>query len=271
MKTRKGYKTYPLTVAQKFHNFYSQYCPGKEILTIGTSLTIEFELNIEELRKAVYKAYDRCESMRARMAYDKKEKEWYQYIVPKEERPIEYVDFSGQTMEEAEATMTKWTRVAFDKEDEPMNKVVIIKTPDGFQGLYVAGDHRFLDAQSLILFLKDIIELYCNANFEGVAYPAEMRSYIEQIEKDLAYEAGSKAQERDRAYFYKLIEESEPIYNGISGPKKLEEMRKATNNPNLRAASTGSDSMAAAIDIFHLDMVGHKNTQTTTPASGKHP
>ena len=56
-----------------------------------------------------------------------------------------------------------------------------------------------------------------------------MRSYIEQIEKDLAYEAGSKAQERDRAYFYKLIEESEPIYNGISGPKKLEEMRKATN------------------------------------------
>lgn len=253
MKTRKGYKTYPLTVAQKFHNFYSQYCPGKEILTIGTSLTIEFELDIEELRRAVYKAYDRCESMRARMAYDKKEKEWYQYIVPKEERPIEYVDFSGQTMEEAEATMTKWTRVAFDKEDEPMNKVVIVKTPDGFQGLYVAGDHRFLDAQSLILFLKDVIELYCNAKFEGVAYPAEMRSYIEQIKKDLAYEAGSKAQERDRAYFYKLIEESEPIYNGINGPKKLEEIREATNNSNLRAAPTGSDSMVAAIDIFHLE------------------
>lgn len=262
MKTRKGYKTYPLTVAQKFHNYYSQYCPGKEILTIGTSLTIEFELNVEELRKAVYKAYERCESMRARMAYDKKEKEWYQYIVPKEEREIEYVDFSGQTMEEAEATMTKWTRVAFDKEDEPMNKVVIIKTPDGFQGLYVAGDHRFLDAQSLILFLKDIIELYCNANFEGVAYPAEMRSYVEQIEKDLAYEAGSKAQERDRAYFYKLVEESEPIYNGINGPKKLEEMRKATNNPNLRAAPTGSDSMAAVIDIFHLEEEPTKRLMT---------
>ncbi len=262
MKTRKGYKTYPLTVAQKFHNYYSQYCPGKEILTIGTSLTIEFELDIEELRKAIYKAYDRCESMRARMVYDKKEKEWYQYIVPKEEREIEYVDFSGQTMEEAEASMTKWTRVAFDKEDEPMNKVVIVKTPDGFQGLYVAGDHRFLDAQSLIMFLKDIIELYCNAKFEGVAYPAEMRSYIEQIEKDLAYEAGSKAQERDRAYFYKLIEKSEPIYNGINGPKKLEEMREAMNNPNLRAAPTGSDSMAAAIDIFHLEEEPTKRLMT---------
>ena len=40
MKTRKGYKTYPLTVAQKFHNYYAQHCPGKEVLNVGTSLTI---------------------------------------------------------------------------------------------------------------------------------------------------------------------------------------------------------------------------------------
>lgn len=52
MNTRKGYNTYPLTVAQKFHNYYSQYCPGKEILNVGTSLTIEFELNVDELKKA---------------------------------------------------------------------------------------------------------------------------------------------------------------------------------------------------------------------------
>ena len=160
MKTRKGYKTYPLTVAQKFHNYYAQYCPGKEILNVGTSLTIEFELNLEELRKAIYKAYDRCESMRARLAYDKNEKEWYQYIVEKEEREIEFVDFTEKTMEEAEAEMTAWTRIPFDKEDAPMNRVVIIKMPDGFEGMFIAGDHRFLDAQSLIGFLKDIIELY---------------------------------------------------------------------------------------------------------------
>ena len=95
MKTRKGYSAYPLTVAQKFHNYYSQYCPGKEILNIGSSLTIEFQLNIEELRKAIYKAYERCESMRARLAYDKKEKEWYQYIVEREEREIPGQDHGG--------------------------------------------------------------------------------------------------------------------------------------------------------------------------------
>ena len=253
MKTRKGYKTYPLTVAQKFHNFYAQYSPGKEILNVGTSLTIEFELDIEELRKAIYKAYERCESMRARLAYDKNEDEWYQYIVEKEEREIEFVDFSGKTMEEADAEMTAWTRIPFEQEDSPMNKVTIIKMPDGFEGLYIVGDHRFLDAQSLICFMKDVIELYCNAKFEGVPYPAEMRSYIEQLKKDLAYEAGSKAQARDREYFHKLIEESEPIYCGVEGSGKLEEMRAATGNPNLRAAPSGTEDFAAAIDIFHLE------------------
>lgn len=253
MKTRKGYKTYPLTIAQLFHHYYSEYCPGKEVLNVGTSLTIEFDIDTEELKNAIYKAYERNEFMRARLCFDKTEKKWYQYIADKEEREIEVVDFFNKSMEEAEAEMTAWTRVPFDKEDEPMNKTVIVKMPDGYNGLYLVGDHRFLDAQSLIGFIKDVIELYCNAKFEGVAYPAPVRSYLEQLEKDYAYENGSKAQARDREYFYKLIEESEPIYNGLMGKKKLEETRKAMGNPNLRCAPTGSDSMAAAIDIFHLE------------------
>lgn len=253
MKTRNGHKTYPLTAAQKFHNYYVPYSPGKEILNIGTSLTIEFQLDMEELRKAIYKAYERCESMRARLAYDRDEDAWYQYIADREEREIEFVDFSQKTMEEAEAEMTAWTRIPFDQEDAPMNRVVMIRMPDGFEGIYMAGDHRFLDAQSLICFLKDVIELYCHANFEGVAYPADMRSYTEQLEKDLAYEAGSRAQARDREYFHRRIGESEPVYNGIEGRKKLEEARAATGNPGLKAAPTASDSFAAAIDIFHLE------------------
>ena len=64
MKTRNGHKTYPLNVAQKFHIYYMDFCPKKEVLNIGTSLTIEYELDIEELKRAVYKAYERCESMR---------------------------------------------------------------------------------------------------------------------------------------------------------------------------------------------------------------
>ena len=110
-----------------------------------------------------------------------------------------------------------------------------------------------MDAQSIICFLRDIIELYCNAKYEGIPYPKEMSSYIEQLEKDLAYEAGCKAKDRDEAFFKQLIESSEPIYNGIDGTKKLEEERKKSGNPKARAAVNVSDSVDATLDIFHLE------------------
>lgn len=252
MKTRKGYNVYPLTNAQKFHFYYLNFSPKKEVLNIGTSLTIEVDLDWKVLKESIYEAYERNECMRVRFASDK-DGTWYQYIVDKEDREIEFVDFTGKTMEEAEDTMRAWTRVPFTEEDIPMNKVVMIKTPDGFNGVYLLADHRMMDAQSLICFLRDVIELYCYRMYDDVAYPKDMSSYIEQIEKDLAYEAGSKAQARDEAFFHKLIEESEPIYNGIDGSGVLQMEREKSGNPNLRAAVNVSDSVDAAIDTFHLE------------------
>lgn len=252
MKKRKGYPVYPLTVAQKFHMYYQSFCPKKEVLNIGTSLTIEAEIDLDVLKQSIYKAYERCDSMRIRFAADK-EGNWYQYIVDKEERDIEYVDFTGKTMEEAQAIMTEWTQVPFKREDSPMNRIVMIKTPDGFQGVYLLGDHMIMDAQSLICFLKDIIELYCSTMYEGVAYPKEMSSYIEQLQKDLAYEAGCKAKDRDEAFFHEIIDSSEPIYNGISGAGQLEAERARCKDPELRAAVNASQCMDSALDIFHLE------------------
>lgn len=98
--------------------FYQNFCPKKEVLNYGTSLTIEMELDMELLKKAIYQAYDRCEAMRLRFAQDK-QGTWYQYVADKEERDIEYVDFSNGTMEEAEKTMTAWTAVPFKPQDLP--------------------------------------------------------------------------------------------------------------------------------------------------------
>lgn len=252
MTTRKGYPVYPLTAAQKFHLFYQNFCPKKEVLNIGTSLTIGADLDWEVLRKSIYQAYDRCESMRLRFAVDK-EGNWYQYVVAKEEREIEFVDFTGKTMEEAEKEMTAWTQVPFKQQDSPMNRIVMIRTPDGYDGLYLLVDHMTMDAQSLICFLKDIVEIYCSTLYEEVSYPKEMTSYIEQLQKDLAYEAGSKAKARDEEFFRKLAEGSEPIYNALEGAGRLEAERERSGNPNLRAALNVSDSVDSALDIFHLE------------------
>ena len=176
MRKRKGYPVYPLTVAQKFHLFYQNFCPKKEVVNIGTSLTIGVDLDWEVLKNSIYQAYDRCESMRLRFTVDE-EGNWYQYVVEKEEREIEFVDFSGKTMEEAEKEMTAWTRVPFEQQDSPMNRIVMIRTPDGYDGLYLLVDHMTMDAQSLICFMKDIVEIYCSTLYEEVAFPKESSKY----------------------------------------------------------------------------------------------
>ncbi|MCH5343594.1 MAG: peptide synthetase [Acetatifactor sp.] len=251
MKTRKGYKVYPLTKAQKFHLYYLEFCPKKEVLNIGTSVTIEVEIDWEVLKQSIYKAYERCESMRLRLAQDK-DGTWYQYVVDKEERDIEFVDFTGVSMEEAERTMEGWTQVPFEHQDSPLNRIVMISMPDGHNGIYFLADHLTMDAQSLVCFMKDIIEIYCSAMYENVPYPSDMTSYIEQLKKDLAYEEGCKAKDRDTEFFHKLIESSEPIYNGLNGDE-LEKQRKRSKDPKLRAAVNVSDSVDSALDSFHLE------------------
>ena len=148
MKTRKGYTVYPLTVAQKFHLYYLDFCPKKQVVNIGTSLTIQVDLDWDVLKESIYKAYERCESMRLRLAQDT-DGTWYQYVVDKEERDIEFVDFTGRTEQEAEFVMRGWTETPFEHQDAPLNRLVMIKTPDGYNGVYLLVDHLTMDAQSI--------------------------------------------------------------------------------------------------------------------------
>ncbi|MEE0421148.1 MAG: condensation domain-containing protein [Lachnospiraceae bacterium] len=252
MRIENGKKLYPLTAAQKLHFFYQKYCPKKQVLNIGTSLTIQQSLDFGALKDAIYQAYDRCESMRLRFT-KASDGNVYQYLAQREVRDIEFFDFTGWQECHAEDKMREWTAIPFQRFDTPLNRVVMIITPDGFQGIYLLVDHMTMDAQSLILFLKDVIEIYCNKKYEGIEYPKEMSSYIEQLEKDLFYEAGSKSQKRDAVFFEKMIAGSEPIFNSIFGAQKLEEERKRENNPNLRAAANVSDNVDANIVTFQLE------------------
>ncbi len=252
-ETKNEKKLYPLTVAQRFHRFYYDYCPKKSVVNIGTSLTIEAEIDFDVLRESIQKAYERSEGMRVRFT-EGENGQWLQYVADASDKcNVEFVDFSDSTMEEAEAVMTRWTQETAERFDVPMFKIVMIKTSDGCSGVYMRADHFMMDAQSLICFLRDIIEIYCSTLYDEVDFPSEMASYTEQLEKDLAYEAGSKAKQRDTEYFHKLIEQSEPIFNGLDGSTLLDAQRERSGDPQLRSAINISDSVDSAIDIFHLE------------------
>lgn len=252
MKTRKGNKVYPLTSAQKLHYYCMKYCPKKQVLNIGSSLTIQVDLDWELLKKCIKNAVARCESMRIRFAEDK-EGNVYQYVVKEETQEIDHFDFTGWKPEHAHDKMTEWTSTPFEPYDTPMHKIVMIKLPNGFQGLYIKVNHLIMDAQSLVVFFKDVIELYCSELYEDVPHPKEMSSYLKQLEKDLAYEAGSAASKKDREFFEKLISSSEPIFTDIYGPGKLKQERKDKKNPKLRVATNTSDNVDANLGNFHLE------------------
>lgn len=252
MKTRKGYKVYPLTAAQKLHYYCMKYCPKKQVLNIGSGLTIQVDLDWDTLRQSIREAVARCESMRVRFAEDK-EGNVYQYVVKEETKEIEHFDFTGWKEEHADDKLTEWTNIPFDMYDTPQHQIVMIKMPDGFQGIYIKVNHLIMDAQSLVAFFKDIIELYCSKVYEEISYPKEMASYLKQLQKDLEYEAGSRASKKDREFFEKLISSSEPIFTDIYGPGKLEKERKETKNSKLRAATNVSDNVDANLSNFYLE------------------
>ena len=62
-ENEKGCKVYPLTEAQKLHFYCLKYCPQMQVLNIGSSLTIEIDLDWEVLRESIKEAISRCEGI----------------------------------------------------------------------------------------------------------------------------------------------------------------------------------------------------------------
>lgn len=251
MKTRKGKKVYPLTSAQKLHYYSMKYCPKKQVLNIGSGLTIQVDLERDLLEQCIKEAIQRCEAMRVQFAEDK-DGNVYQYVTD-EIAEIQHFNFAHWQEEHAHEKMDEWTSTPFELYDTPMYQIVMIQMPDNFNGIYVKVNHLIMDAQSLIVFFKDIIELYSSKVYDEVPSPKEMASYIKQLEKDLAYEAGSTSSQKDRQFFEKLITSSEPIFTDIYGTGKLEAERERTGNPNQRAVINTSDNVDANLANFRLE------------------
>ena len=242
---------YPLTAAQRIHNYSTMHCPYHQLLNIGTGFYIQMETDFALLKEAIYESYQRFESMRLRFLKDTDDTV-YQYLVPFEERDIEYYDFSNWKEEDAHDEMRRWTAVPFKRFHSPMSRIVMISLPDGYNGIYMKVDHMTMDSSSIITFIRDILEIYCAKKYD-TAYPKPMQSYIKALEKDLAYEAGSAAQKKDAAFWKEEIEKSEPMYTDFNGMGRLIRQRIENHNPDQRSAKVTSVSPEAAISVYHLE------------------
>ena len=242
---------YPLTAAQRIHNYSIKYCPYHQLLNIGTGLYIQQETDFDILKEAIKESINRFQSMRLRFLKDTDD-EVYQYLVPFDDRDIPFYDFSNWNEEDAHNEMRKWTAEPFLRFNSPMNKIVMIKLPDGYNGIYLKVDHMTMDSSSIIAFNKDVLEIYCAKRY-GTDYPKPLQSYIKALEKDLEYEAGSAARKRDEEFWQAEIEESEPMYTDFNGMGRLITQRRENNDPNQRSAVVTSLTPEASISVYQLE------------------
>ena len=245
-------KCYPLTAAQRLHYYTIKYCPFHQVLCIGTGVYVKQDVDFDVLKQSIYEAYARMDSMRLRFMQDSDEKV-YQYVVPFEERDIPLVDFSRDDEEHAHDVMRQWTAEPFERYNSPMNKVVMIKLPGGYNGIYLKVDHMTMDSSSIIAFSRDVLEIYC-AKMYDFPMPKPMQPYLEAVEKDLQYEDNSPARQKDAEFWKKENEsEIEPMYTDFAGMGRLLTQRRESGNPDLRSAVITSTTLDASIAVHHLE------------------
>ena len=233
------------------HSYTVKYCPCHQVLNIGTGLYVQQDVDFGLLKEAIYRAYTRFDSMRLRFLEDE-DGTVYQYIVPTEDRDIRLYDFSHWNEEDAHNEMRKWTSVPFRRYNSPMNQVAMIKLPGGYNGIYLKVDHMTMDSSSIIAFNRDVLEIYCALRY-GTEMPKPMMSFFSQVEKDLQYENNSEAKKRDEEFWDKEIAKSEPMYTDFNGMGRIITQRRESGDPNLRSAVITSNSLEAAISVFHLE------------------
>ncbi len=245
--------TYPLTPAQRMHFYTQMQCSNNpEVLNIATSVLLNGDMDFETLRNSFFMTYDRYEAAHIRFSKDKSG-DIFQYISNEPMNEPEFLDFKlwGKTQEDAEAELKRLAAVPFERFDTQMFRVYFLKMPNGYTGVFFVVDHMVCDSSSIIVFLGDVIEIYCNKLYD-TPFPKELRSYTQALKKDLKY-TGSKAEELDRIFWEETVLKDEPLFTDILGPARLDQTRKETGNPYKRSAKVTSPSVQADICTFSLE------------------
>lgn len=224
LKTGETVKAYPITSSQQMMYLMSlKYGSGYPVNNIGCGVYWKGEINKDEMKKSIYEAISRCDTMRLRFVMGKK-LQLHQYVTEKSELVVGEWDLSDYTIEEAADTLLTYSRSTIPMFNCEVHKVILVKFKDGYQGIFMRLHHLAMDAYSLKVFINDIFEIYKHRT-QGAAYPKPMRPYIPALEKELEYET-SEQHEIDKQYWYdSLAKTTEPIFTDFMLDNRLKKQQ----------------------------------------------
>ncbi len=239
----------PLTIPQQFMLGVSiQYGKGFLVNNIGSGYYFKADVDFEIMKESVLEAIGRCDTMRLRFIPDEQYKV-LQYVEEKTTMDIPTLDFSDLTEEEADAKLLEKTRGDVPMFFCELHKIWLVKLPGGYNGILMKIQHLAMDAYSVKIFLKDIMEIYLH-KVKGTAYPKPMRPYLPEAMKELAY-INSPKHEAERKFWYNsLAETTEPVFTDYLLDNRMKKQRE--KYPDRRYCDIHSGSPEAGLLLFSL-------------------
>ena len=249
LPTGEKVTAFPLATPQQFMLFMSmQYGADYPVNNIGSGYYWQGEMDFDLMKEAVEEAISRCDTMRLRFMPDEQYKV-IQYITPKSEMQIETWDYSDMPLEKAHEKLLEFSHKQIPMFFCEIHTIKLMKLAEGYNGVFMKLHHLAMDAFSVKVFLRDVMELYLH-KLKGTPYPKPMRPYIPALMKELAY-LKSEQYAADKKYWEEsLSKTSEPIFTDYMLESRLKAQRK--EHPEHRFADIHSGSPAAKAKIFDM-------------------
>ncbi|MDD6011836.1 MAG: condensation domain-containing protein [Oscillospiraceae bacterium] len=239
----------PLTIPQQFMLGCSmQYGQGALINNIGCGYYFKNDMDFEVMKQSVMEAVERCDTMRLRFIPDEQFKV-LQYVEEKSTMEIETLDLSDLSEEEVHAKLMEIAHGPVPMFGCELHMIKLVKLAGGYNGIFFKLQHLAMDAYSVKVFLKDIMEIYLSKT-QGKPYPKPMRPYFPEAAKELAY-INSPKHEADRKYWFdSLATTTEPIFTDYLLDNRLKKQQEKF--PERRYCDIHSGTPEAGLKIFQM-------------------
>ncbi|NLB20583.1 MAG: hypothetical protein GX829_07130 [Clostridium sp.] len=225
---------YPLSPGQLAIFYSRKYAIRKSVINIPTSLIIHESMDLDILEKAMKEAINRWDSFGIRLV--KEGKIAKQFFGKREVESIERLDFTNKSREEMESALKKLGSKKLEIYDNPMARMYLLTTPEGYGGIFTVISHLIMDSWAITSFYRDLLEIYYSKLGKG-EYPEDVVPYEEVLLEEIRYK-DSPAYEKAKAYWHKEFSKDEPIYTHVNGTEVLDEYRRKKGNENSRASNS---------------------------------
>lgn len=239
---------YPLTPSQYTIFLSRKYSMHKSIINVPTSLIIKEDMDMDLLEDAVRHSIERWDSFGIRLVKDKESPK--QYFTESEVESIERLDFTGKTREAMERTFSRLGTKKLEIYEAPMARFYIIKTPEGYGGIFSVINHLIMDSWAISMFYKDCIEIYY-ALKDGTPFPKDVVPYEEVLKKEIMYNHSAQ-HTKALEYWQNEFSKDEPMFTHINGSEVINKFRKKKGNEHARFAGSFYLRSTSGHDLYWI-------------------